>query len=129
MLNPSVADENQDDPTIRKCIGFTDRGGYHGFTVVNVFAIRSTDPRGLLKVADPVGPDNLLTIERMLNQKPKLVVCAWGNPPSGVSKMAFERVLKLVMPYDPRCLGRTKSGQPRHPLMLSYETKLERFAA
>src|SRR5690554_6900188 len=58
MLNPSTADETADDPTIRRVKAFTRRLGYSGLTVVNLYAMRSTDPRGLWAAADPIGPDN-----------------------------------------------------------------------
>lgn len=58
MLNPSTADATQDDPTIRRCMGFARRWGYGGITVVNLYAYRATNPRDLLTAADPVGPEN-----------------------------------------------------------------------
>ncbi len=58
MLNPSTADADVDDPTIRRCIGFSKAWGYNALTVVNLFAWRATSPRDLCAVEDPVGPDN-----------------------------------------------------------------------
>ena len=44
MLNPSTADADEDDRTIRRCIGFAHREGCNGITVVNIGAYRATDP-------------------------------------------------------------------------------------
>lgn len=58
MLNPSTADASKDDPTITRCIGFALREAYGGIRVLNLFALRATDPGELAKAADPIGPDN-----------------------------------------------------------------------
>ncbi|MGF6870951.1 DUF1643 domain-containing protein [Paraburkholderia sp. MM5477-R1] len=58
MLNPSTADEEQDDPTIRRCRGFARLWDCNGISVANLYALRSTDPAGLWVHPDPVGPDN-----------------------------------------------------------------------
>ncbi len=65
MLNPSTADQNRDDPTVRKCQGFSRKWGFQAVTVVNLFAFRSTDPKGIcLSVnSDPIGPDNRDTLD------------------------------------------------------------------
>src|SRR5581483_9586135 len=78
MLNPSTADAETDDPTIRRCLGFAKAWGYGTLVVTNLFAYRATDPAELAKAGDPVGPDNdtRLWSEAQLSD---LVVCAWGN--------------------------------------------------
>jgi hypothetical protein len=80
MLNPSTADGQQDDPTIRRCVRFAQDWGFDRLEVVNLFAWRATDPREVLALTakgDPIGPDNQDHIERAV-QKAGMVVCAWG---------------------------------------------------
>lgn len=132
MLNPSTADAKDDDPTIRKCMGFARRLGYSGISIVNLFALRATDPRELTKAEDPVGPENDETLRTALATAHRFVV-AWGA--STKAKKVFqprrdwfvEECRPLIDDGRALCLGTTKSGEPRHPLMLSYDTSLERW--
>src|SRR3954468_18218250 len=80
MLNPSTADADVDDPTIRKCIGFAKRHRHGGIILANLFAWRTTDPRELPRAADPVGPANDEHI-RWACRAPLLatVVAGWGS--------------------------------------------------
>lgn len=119
MLNPSTADASVDDPTIRRCHGFTFAWGFSKFVVVNLFALRSPDPKALLKATDPVGPTNDQHISRAAKAA-ALIVCAWGAHP-----MARSRGLLVQnrLPF-PMCLGKTKDGYPKHPLYVPAETKV-----
>ncbi len=129
MLNPSTADAEQDDPTIRRCIGFSQMWGYGGMTIVNLYAYRTSDPKELLKVKDPNGPENHDTILRRVSES-ELVVAAWG---AFTEKVTFTRgrpsVESLCRRLDVplRCLGTTQSGAPRHPLYVKGTTPLEPF--
>ncbi len=123
MLNPSVADASQDDPTIRRCIGFATEGGCTSLTVVNLFALRATDPSELAKAADPVGPDNDRHIHEQIEKHRQIgfVIAAWGAHP-----MAPPRAWSLSGFFKDsgvQSLALTKDGWPRHPLYLS--SKLE----
>jgi hypothetical protein len=113
MLNPSTADADKDDPTIRRCIGFARAWGYGGIEVVNLFAYRATLPRSLRAVDDPVGPENGRHIRRAV-ARADLVVLAWG---------AHARASRLLSLPRARCLGLTRAGQPRHPLYLRREAR------
>jgi hypothetical protein len=129
MFNPSTADHLRDDATIRKCIGFSRRWGYGRLIVVNLFALRSRDPRNLISFP-PIGPQNDFFIDWAFGQTTEEVICAWGcteHIPSSESRR-IHQVLALLPPrISMRTLGRRKDGQPRHPLMLSYETEREPF--
>lgn len=131
MLNPSTADASEDDPTIRRCVGFSKAWGFASLEVVNLFALRSTKPSGLLDHEDPFGPVNLEHIY-LASLQAEQVVCAWGQHSA--------RVRQLVNTYRPEvldmlyanerelvCLGRTKRGDPRHPLYLAAKTERESF--
>jgi len=131
MLNPSTADEETDDATIRKLMSFA-RVWSHGhicrLTVVNLFALRSTNPRGLLTHEDPVGIDNDRHIlEAVVNAS--LVVAAWGANAShgklaGRASHVRDLLTKATYGRGVWCLGRTKDGHPKHPLYLPGNTEL-----
>lgn len=124
MLNPSTADAEVDDPTIRKCIKFSKREGMGGLSVVNLFGYRSPDPKRLSEVEDPIGPLNR-DIVRIETSNAGLVIAGWGRGVEKVKKdirsLALESdLLKIPM----KCLGTTKAGHPRHPLYLRDDTPL-----
>jgi hypothetical protein len=126
MLNPSTADATMDDPTIRKCIGFSKHWGYGRLIVVNLFALRSTDPAALAKHADAVGIHNDQHITQALEVADEVIV-AWGCQQHMSTEMLNRRPLQLakMLPLDVEvnCLGYRKDGAPRHPLMLAYSTE------
>lgn len=118
MLNPSTADAEQDDPTIRKCIGFAQRWGYMGMHVVNLFALRSTDPRMLYESSDPVGPENDAFLEAGFVSAERTIV-AWGK--HGELNGRAEAVLKrFAGKYPIQALKLNGDGSPRHPLYVPY---------
>jgi hypothetical protein len=122
-LNPSTADETQDDPTIRRCVGFARRWGFARLKMLNLYAFRATDPRVMFQASDPVGPDNDCTIAKVVGGS-DLVVCAWGAA-AGIEARAAA-VLALVA--APHCLGLTALARPRHPLYVRADTKPAPFA-
>lgn len=123
-LNPSTADETTDDPTIRRCIGFARRDGFGGIVMLNLFALRSTDPAALSDASDPVGPWNDDQIFAAC--KGRTVVAAWGV--HGTLRGRDKVVRRLLAGVDLRCLGRTKEGNPRHPLYLRADAPLQAVA-
>ncbi|MBD2471715.1 DUF1643 domain-containing protein [Nostoc sp. FACHB-145] len=121
MLNPSIADDKKDDPTIRKCIKFANLWGYGSLEVVNLFAYRATKPRDMRQVSEPIGLDNNFYLLKA-TERAKLVILAWGIHGSFLNR--DQAVLSLLSNRQPLyCLGRTKAGQPRHPLWLSSFTQ------
>lgn len=119
-LNPSTADANIDDPTVRRCVGFAREWGFGALILVNLFALRSTDPSGLYAARAPIGPDNDHWI-RLAGSNAELVVAAWGVHGELHGRGRYVRALfpRLM------CLGRTREGHPRHPLYLSKDTPLK----
>ncbi|MEQ8772008.1 MAG: DUF1643 domain-containing protein, partial [Erythrobacter sp.] len=77
MVNPSTADAENDDQTIRKVVGFASRFGWSRVIVANVFAYRATDIAELARASDPVGPDNSCHLREVMNDADE-IVCAWG---------------------------------------------------
>lgn len=121
-LNPSTADAQNDDPTLRRCIGFARDWNFGQVAIVNLFAYRATNPKALLEVDDPVGPDNDYWLDKMAEGK-KLFVAAWGNKGMLLNRDMFVEPLLPNM----QCLGITKTGQPRHPLYIRADTKLQPY--
>ena len=124
MFNPSTADAEMDDPTVRRCMAFARREGYGGITIANVYAFRAKKPADLFKAEDPFGPDNEETLRRLATDF-DVIVCAWGSlgaPNSVVT--AYLRSGRAVL----KCLGRTKDGHPRHPLYVRGDQPLLAFA-
>jgi hypothetical protein len=123
MLNPSTADETTDDPTIRRVKRFTYDNGFDKLIVVNLFAMRATDPADLYDAAcagcDPVGSENRTWIAAAMLEA-QAVVCAWG---ASMNAALFEhpdiRVMCDNYGHVPMCLGLTRSGAPRHPLYVA----------
>lgn len=119
MLNPSTADASQDDPTIRRCIGFSKAWGYGSLIVVNLWAARATDPKELLTLGDPVGPDNSAAMHFAIGGS-SLAVVAWGTFAARMAARGHMRLWPEASAVESHvpvvCLGRTKDGHPRHPL-------------
>lgn len=119
MLNPSTADHMIDDPTIRRVIHFSMDWGYGGVYVVNLYAFRSTDPKGLKATDDPIGPQNrehILTLIQNKDNKVDRVVYAWGN-----GEKEPEWLREIVT--EPYCIALSKKGIPKHPLYLKGDSQ------
>lgn len=121
-LNPSTADAERDDPTVRRCIGLAKAWGFSGMELANLFAYRATDPRVLAQADDPVGPDNDRWLAWLAKRTACRVAC-WGNH-GWLHDRAAEVVVRLP---KLRCLGVTKLGHPRHPLYLPANVSLARL--
>ena len=112
-LNPSTADATNDDPTVRRCVGFARKWGFGKLVLANLFALRSSDPMRLAGHADPIGPRNDRWLAR-LSSSFDLTVAAWGV--RGDLNGRAAAVLPLLR--QPHHLGLTRAGHPRHPLYL-----------
>lgn len=127
MLNPSTADDYVDDPTIRRCIAFSGRWGLSGLDVVNLYALRSTNPRALLESPiDSVGPQNDTSVRAHLAAAATAgwpVVAAWGQH-ARRDRVEAVTAMAAVAGVLLQCLGTTLTGQPRHPLYVPGSTRL-----
>lgn len=123
MLNPSTATADNDDPTVRKCQVLSKMLGYQGVCIANLFALRSTDPKGM-RYNQPVGPDNDAWL-RVLIQRHHGIFVAWGSHKHELIGERVATVCNIIMQKKPdadvRCLGVNKDGQPKHPLYLSHQ--------
>jgi len=119
-LNPSTADETQDDPTVRRCIGFAKAWGFGGIYMLNLFAYRTTNPKELRLVEEPIGNENDGFL-KMYHIKEGLTIACWGI--WGTYMNRGEKVIELLGKENLSCLGLTKSGQPKHPLYLKGDTE------
>lgn len=122
-LNPSTADEVQDDPTIRRCIGFAKLWGYRALCMTNLFAFRATNPKDMASAVDPVGPDNDKWLRASALQA-EVIVAAWGK--EGAFMKRDIHVINMFA--DLKCLGTNKDGSPKHPLYLKKDTELIPFS-
>lgn len=127
MLNPSTADATVDDPTIRRCIGFAKAEGFGGIVVNNLYALRATQPKHLMDISDPEGPDNVKELGKVLALKMP-VVAAWGSFKAKGLKQSQVKLFLMAAALDGGevwCYGTTKDNQPKHPLYLSGTTARE----
>jgi hypothetical protein len=127
-LNPSTADGETDDPTIRRCIKFAKDWGYGEIRMVNLFAYRATKPEDMMAAPNPYGDLNDFWVLNMMNRA-KETVAAWGN--KGSFKNQHEWMIALLDTRNPRqpvmCLGKNKDGSPKHPLYIKADKRLEVF--
>lgn len=121
MLNPSTATESKNDPTITRCIGFSRDWGFDGLFIVNLWPLRSTDPRALKTYDGDADEHADFWIADALELS-QLVVCAWGN--HGTQARAAH-VMKIIQRANLRAhaLQVTKAGMPSHPLYLRSTLK------
>ena len=109
MLNPSTADATTDDPTIRRCLRFTQGWGYDALTVVNLYACRATDP---------AYDEHILAH----TTHARTVIAAWGTHPATMPDRRDEHVLNLLRRRPIHCLGTNRDGSPKHPVRLRADT-------
>lgn len=121
-LNPSTADETQNDPTIRRCIGFGQSWGFRKLCMMNAFAFRATEPWEMKAQADPVGPDNNHWLNYYLqacHECAGLALAAWGVHGDWNGRDLEVNAIAGILGVQLHCLGLTRRGMPRHPLYLN----------
>lgn len=139
MLNPSTADAVVDDATIRRLLGFATRGvdlhgrgartRYQGVDVVNLYGFRATNPRTLLTVDDPYGPDNDAHLEAFCKWHVGYpIIVAWGTHAKSDAVSRFLAIARSAGAENHLlCFGYTQAGHPRHPLYVPYAQPLVRY--
>ena len=118
MLNPSLADDKNDDPTIRRLINFTKKFNYGGFLVGNIFTTITPNPKELDK-SKGMSDKNFEELIKLIN-KVDQIVYAWG------SSIEEPQLLKKLV-LSPKCFGKNFNGTPKHPLYLPSQAKLINF--
>ena len=115
MLNPSLADDKNDDPTIRRLINFTKKYNYGGFLVGNIFTTITPNPKEIDK-SKGMSDKNFEKLLNLINKVDKIVY-AWGN-----SVEEPQHLKELIL--SPKCFGKNLNGTPKHPLYLPKNSKL-----
>lgn len=118
MLNPSFADDKDDDPTIRRLINFTKKFNSGGFLVGNIFTTITPNPKELDK-SKGMSDKNFEELIKLIN-KVDQIVYAWG------SSIEEPKLLKKLV-LNPKCFGKNLNGTPKHPLYLPSQTNLINF--
>ena len=121
-LNPSTANEVDNDPTVRRCINFARDWNFGGVYMANLFAFRSKSPEILKKEIEPIGKDNDKWLKE-LSDKSKIVIAAWGNHGGFLGRS--NEILNLLP--NVYYLKLNKTGQPKHPLYLKNSLKPKKF--
>lgn len=126
LLNPSTADEVNNDPTVERVWRRAQKLGFARLDVVNLFALRSTDPRRLRDHPEPIGPENDVAILSAC-QGAALVLCGWGE--HGAYRGRAAAVCDLLDRAGVRlhAIGINASGAPKHPLYVGYQQGLVRY--
>lgn len=128
MLNPSKADQYKLDPTLTRCLRFSQKFGYNKMIVCNLFALRSTNPKALYTHEEPIGSENLNYILHEAQEASKIVL-GWGNH-SGRDEDWKNMLLQGIKGIGKEiyCLGINKNSKaPRHPLYMRSDSKLQQF--
>jgi hypothetical protein len=132
MLNPSTADADKDDPTIRRCLGFAHRFNFRELLVANIYSLRATNPEDLwdsLEAGIKIrGPEHEYYFAGLAFRAHR-VVMAFGNHAASPDRRLAEKLLLDNFKGDPCCLKRNKDGSPGHPLYLPANSQFVRYGA
>lgn len=129
LLNPSTADDVEEDQTTKVCIEFAKRWGYGSLQIVNLFAYRATNPADLKKVKDynkMVGEHNYMFLQNALKRADKIVV-AWGEHGKIQKRYVDESLTTLFSNFSVYCFWKIANNQPKHPLGVDYKTPLVEY--
>jgi hypothetical protein len=126
LLNPSTADADKLDPTLKRAYNIAKKYGYGKLVVVNIFAVRGSDPSVIKDIVDPIGELNNYYIKKY-SKKADRIIIGWGN--HGIYKNRSLEILKILKIYYDKIyvLGINKSGEPKHPLYTKKNIKLKKY--
>ena len=127
LLNPSTADDKNDDPTVRRCINFAKQWGYGSLEVRNIFSLRCTKPRNLYRAVRPIGENR---VEDIIASQSVVyfakIVFGWGSHGKLLRRGRWVMDVLRDKGLPIYCFGFTKNGQPKHPLYLKKSEPLVR---
>lgn len=133
-VNPSTATDKKPDRTMQKVLGFAERNGFDGFAMMNLYPLRSTNPRALPKVMDgELHQRNLAEIKEMMNNsRNPVVLLAFGDAIGAAPylKKCLKDIVTILQPLCPQWkqIGPpTKFGNPRHPSRAAYSLGIHDF--
>ena len=130
-LNPSTANETDNDATISNVTRICKDNGFGGFYMMNCFPIISTDPKVLKDFY--LSPVSYVQHQYSINnnklkevgEKCESVVFAWGSF-AIVRELNRDKELIKMFP-NAKALRINKNGSPHHPLYLPKNIKLIPF--
>lgn len=132
-MNPSTADENDNDPTVERCARRADMLGYGGILMMNMLDIIETDSRKLDEMPAQLrcSADNtrqLLSAIELAETAKADILCGWGKPGQKYGAVAWFATQAARAGVTLFCLKRNKDGSPAHPLYQPYDKEFEWFA-
>jgi len=116
-LNPSTADQENDDPTIRRVRNFAVSWGYGGVYMMNLFAYVTAYPDILKQAADPIRDNDKWLTD--ISGKCQDIIFSWGA--FSEAKQRAKEVIKMFP--DALAISINKDGSPGHPLYLKSDLK------
>lgn len=124
LCNPSTADAERDDPTVRRMRHFSDRARCSRILVGNVWGLRETYPADLWAAlragayTEAMRSANLDALAAIGAQCDVLFM-AFGAEPGRKHPQAVREAIDAIWNAErpvPLCLGTTDDGLPLHPL-------------
>lgn len=123
-LNPSKANEMDNDNTVSRCVAFAKRWGRDGLVMLNLFPLIATDPK---EMKATTMDRQRLALNTALVVRISIavghVVVAWGD--DGEHLGAGEALLQKLIDAGVglQALAVNKTGHPRHPLYVAAATE------
>lgn len=114
-LNPSNADAEEDDPTIRILVNSLNKLGFGRLRMTNLYAYISSKPKMLFEIPDPQG-ENDAWLQTTAHGCQEIIFC-WG----GFAKIEYRAKKVSEMFPDAKCFTFNKDGSPLHPMAIMWQ--------